>query len=39
MDLELLKIMCYGFGIAIILLFIYITTIAAFFIKHITAKK
>lgn len=39
MELDLIKLMCYGFGSAIILLFIYITALAVFFIKHIRSDE
>lgn len=39
MELELIKLIYYGFGSAIILLFIYITALAAFFIRHIKSVQ
>lgn len=39
MELQLIKIMLYGFSFAIILLFIYITTLVAFFIKHVAKSN
>lgn len=39
MELELVTLMFYGFGTAIILLFIYITALAALFINHIRSRQ
>lgn len=39
MELELIKLIYYGFGSVIILLFIYITVLAMFFIKHLRSVQ
>jgi hypothetical protein len=39
MELELIKIMCYSFGSAIILLFIYITALALLFSRYIRRNE
>jgi hypothetical protein len=39
MELELIKMMCYGFGSAIILLFIYITVLAFLFSRYMRKKE
>lgn len=39
MELELIKMMCYGFGSAIILLFVYITALALLFSRFIRKNR
>lgn len=39
MELEIIKLMCYGFGTAIILLFIYITVLAIILLKYIRIES
>jgi hypothetical protein len=39
MELELIKLMCYGLGSVIILLFIYTTSLALLFLRHIRRNE
>ena len=39
MELELIRLMCYGFGTTIILLLIFVSVLAGIFIKHIVEEN